>query len=68
TVYEQDYSEIPMAAEAMEEYLSPEMAAKKIERLKKEMRAAAAALEFEKAAELRDELIALEKRLFDKVI
>jgi excinuclease ABC subunit B len=49
-------------AEEAEEYLSPEQLAAQIEQAKQEMRQAAAALEFERAAELRDRLQRLEQR------
>lgn len=61
-VYEADYVTIPVAAEATEEYLSPQQLAAHIEHTRKAMKAAAAALEFEQAAELRDRLHALEQR------
>jgi excinuclease ABC subunit B len=66
TVYEADYPEIPaVAAEQAEEYLARPRLEEKIEALNKEMRAAAQALEFEKAARLRDEMLALRKKLLD---
>jgi excinuclease ABC subunit B len=61
-VYEADYVDVPLAAEEQEEYLSPQQAAEQIERIRREMREAAAALEFERAAELRDRLQVLEQR------
>jgi len=61
-VYEADYVTVPLVAEESEEYLSPQQLAERIEQTKKEMRQAAAALEFEQAAELRDRLQALEQR------
>jgi excinuclease ABC subunit B len=61
-VYEADYVTIPVAAEATEEYLSPQQLAAHIEQTRKAMKDAAAALEFECAAELRDRLHALEQR------
>ncbi|MGK0673189.1 MAG: excinuclease ABC subunit UvrB [Halothiobacillaceae bacterium] len=45
-------------------YLSPEMAAKKIKQLERDMYAAARNLEFEKAARLRDEIAALREAAF----
>ncbi|BCR06960.1 UvrABC system protein B [Desulfuromonas versatilis] len=61
-IAEKDYVELPVAAEELEQYHSAGEIRREIERLKKEMLAAAAELEFEKAAELRDRLLALEKR------
>ncbi len=53
---------LPVAAEEAEEYLSPQQLAALVEQTRKEMKAAAAALEFERAAELRDRLLVLEQR------
>lgn len=61
-VYEADYIDIPLVAEGQEEYLSAQQLAERIEQTKKEMRQAAAALEFEQAAILRDRLQTLEQR------
>jgi excinuclease ABC subunit B len=61
-VYEADYVTVPVVAEEAEEYLSPQQLAALVEHTRKEMKAAAAALEFEKAAELRDRLQVLEQR------
>jgi excinuclease ABC subunit B len=57
-----DYVELPLAAEGETEYRSAAQVQKEIARTKKEMLAAAAALEFERAAELRDRMLELEKR------
>jgi excinuclease ABC subunit B len=61
-IAEKDYVELPLVAEEEEMYGDPQQVKKEIERLKKEMLAAAADLAFEKAAELRDRVLALEKR------
>ena len=61
-IAEKDYVELPLAAEELAEYGSPEKLKKEISRMKKAMLAAAADLDFEKAAELRDRMLALEKR------
>jgi excinuclease ABC subunit B len=61
-VYEADYVTVPMVAEESTAYLSPEQLAALVEQTRKEMKEAAAALEFERAAELRDRLQALEQR------
>ena len=57
-----DYVELPLVVEEGAEYRSPRELKKEIARLKGEMLAAAGALEFEKAAELRDRMMELEKR------
>ncbi|MEJ2699219.1 MAG: helicase-related protein, partial [Desulfuromonadales bacterium] len=57
-----DYVELPLVAEGEEEYRSPRELKKEIARLKEEMLKAAAELEFEKAAELRDRMLVMEKR------
>jgi len=62
SIYEADYVTVPTAAEKGEEYVSLLEIPKLISRLKKEMRAAASKLDFEKAAELRDRIKALEER------
>ncbi len=56
TVYEEDYFTVPIAAEEEAEYLSTADIPKLIGHLEKEMRAAAKALDFERAAELRDRI------------
>jgi excinuclease ABC subunit B len=61
-ISERDYVELSLAAEEEGEYRSVKEISAEIERLKKEMLAAAAELEFERAAEIRDRLLALEKR------
>ena len=61
-VYEADYVTVPMALEGEEEYLTLNKIPRRIEHLKKEMRQAAANLEFEKAAELRDQIRNLQER------
>ena len=61
-VYEADYVDVPVVAEENQEYLSPQQLAKLIDQTRKEMQQAAAALEFEEAATLRDRLHALEQQ------
>ena len=66
TVYEADYAEIPVAAEDARGYGEPDdpaVLAKRIAELRARMQEAARALEFERAAELRDEMMRLERRL-----
>jgi len=61
TVYEQDYVDIPMAAESAGEYIDVAALPKLIDELRKEMKDAAKRLDFEVAANLRDRMIVLEK-------
>ncbi|MCX7012539.1 MAG: excinuclease ABC subunit UvrB [Candidatus Sumerlaeota bacterium] len=61
TVYEADYAAIPAADETPAAYRRFDDLPKEIARLRQEMLHAAEALEFERAAELRDRLLALEK-------
>ncbi len=61
SVYEADYYTVSLAAEEVEEYASVDDIIKKIKRLQKQMQAAARELEFERAAELRDEIKRLEQ-------
>jgi excinuclease ABC subunit B len=60
-IYEGDYYEVPEVAEETARYRSPEELKAEIERLEKEMRAAAREFEFEKAAALRDQVKKLRK-------
>jgi excinuclease ABC subunit B len=57
-----DYVDVAAVADAAESYGKPADLPKQIARLEREMRAAAAELEFEKAAELRDRVQALRER------
>ena len=57
-----DSSTESLAAEALAEYSSPAALSADLRRLKTEMLQAAADLEFEKAAELRDRILLLEKK------
>jgi len=64
TVYEQDYVTVPEVAEPEMPYVAdPRALARELKKLRKEMLDAAAALDFEKAAELRDRMFALEKKV-----
>jgi excinuclease ABC subunit B len=60
SVYERDYYTVPTVAEPEAEY-SFESAEKVVARLKREMKRAAKALEFERAAELRDHIKRVER-------
>ena len=62
SIYEADYVTVPMVAEEPEEYVSIFEIPKRVSRLKKEMREAASKLNFEKAAEIRDQIKSLEER------
>ncbi|MES2201799.1 MAG: excinuclease ABC subunit UvrB [candidate division FCPU426 bacterium] len=60
SVYEQDYFTIAAPqSPAASEYLDPEAVPRLIVRIEKEMRSAAGAMEFERAAELRDQVVRL---------
>ncbi|HXG51654.1 MAG TPA: excinuclease ABC subunit UvrB [candidate division Zixibacteria bacterium] len=59
-IYEADYVEVPVAAEPVAPYTPGEIAGQ-LKQLRKAMQQAARALEFEKAAELRDRIRELEK-------
>jgi excinuclease ABC subunit B len=59
---EADYVDIAVVAEEAEEYASVKDIPKRIATLRKEMRQAAADLEFERAAELRDQIQRLQQR------
>jgi len=60
-IYEADYVDVPLAAEKETTYRSKELP-RVIQRLKKEMKKAAESLEFERAAELRDRIRAMEEQ------
>src|SRR5687767_3300936 len=64
SVYEADYVTVPAAAEEEEGYRSIDQIEKDIKSLEKQMREAAKALEFERAAEIRDRLKKLRSREF----
>ena len=61
SVYERDYVDVTRVAEEKEVFLSPEKRRKRIEELERLMKEAARNLEFEKAAQHRDELNRLKK-------
>ena len=61
--YEADYVTVPIAAEAPVAYeVKPEAIPRRINKLRKEMKAAAERYEFERAAELRDQIFALQEQ------
>ena len=61
-IAEKDYPELPLAAEALDTYGSPAELQAEIARLRGEMLKAAAGLDFEAAARLRDRMLLLEKQ------
>jgi excinuclease ABC subunit B len=61
SVYEADYLTVPKVAESIASYRDPKRLRQQIRKLRREMRQAADRLEFERAAELRDEIIELER-------
>jgi excinuclease ABC subunit B len=60
-IYEGDYYELPAVAEEITQYDSAEQLESEIQRLETEMRKAAKAFEFEKAAAIRDQIKKLKK-------
>lgn len=56
SIYEADYVTVPAAAEKAPKYFSPDEIKKTIKELEKKMKEAAANLEFEEAARIRDEI------------
>ncbi len=60
-IYEADYIDVPLAAEKEANYGAKDLP-RVIQKLKKEMKKAAEALEFERAAELRDRIRAIEEQ------
>jgi len=65
SVYEQDYPQIPDTEVKVPE-MTPEQASKALEKLKKQMLAAAKALEFEEAAAIRDQITAIQNQLLSQ--
>ena len=63
SIYEADYWTVPVVRELEAEYLSPQELLQRISELKRQMKEAASRLEFERAAELRDRIKALEELL-----
>lgn len=62
SMYERDYFDYTRISEEKDIYLSPEKRKERMEQLDRSMKEAAKNLEFEKAAEFRDELKKLKKR------
>jgi excinuclease ABC subunit B len=61
SIYEADYYTVPLAQEAVDEYCTMEEVDHLIRKMEEEMRSAAARLEFEQAASLRDRIRELKK-------
>ncbi|MBN2309951.1 MAG: UvrB/UvrC motif-containing protein, partial [Candidatus Hydrogenedentes bacterium] len=66
SVYERDYVTVPVAAEEPELYMPSFDLAKSIRDLRKRMNDAAKKMDFEKAAEYRDRILALERRQIEE--
>jgi excinuclease ABC subunit B len=66
TVYEKDYVTVPLEKEDILEDARPENLPRTLEHLRREMREAAARLDFERAAELRDRIVKLEEKLLEE--
>ena len=66
TIYERDYVTVPIAAEEEAEYVSVFEIDKKLIQLRKQMKEAASKMDFERAAEYRDRMHALEKRRLEE--
>ncbi len=62
SIYERDYGEVPMARERGEQFRTRDERAAHLAQLERDMHAAAANLEFERAASLRDRLRELRRR------
>ena len=67
SIYERDYVTIPLAAEDEDLYIPKFELEKSIARLRKQMREAASKMEFEKAAQYRDRIRALEQRQIEEM-
>ncbi|MDP2646438.1 MAG: excinuclease ABC subunit UvrB [Desulfobacterales bacterium] len=63
SVYESDYVTVGLVSESVAEYQSPEQFDALIKQLETQMEKAAQALEFEKAAELRDRILSLKEKM-----
>ena len=62
SIFEADYVTVPAVAEAAEPYGPEGALSERVERLKKDMQAAAADLDFERAATLRDRISKIQKQ------
>ena len=67
SLYEADYVTVPVVSEKAKEYLTPDAIKKMVKDLEKRMKDAAAKLEFEEAARLRDEIKELREDELDMI-
>jgi excinuclease ABC subunit B len=67
SIYERDYVTVAMAAEDHDIYVPTLDLAKTVSKLRKQMKDAANKMDFEKAAEYRDRIRALEKRQIEEM-
>lgn len=67
SIYERDYVTVPMAAETEDLYVPALELPKTISKLRKAMKEAASKMDFEKAAEYRDRIRALEQRQIEEL-
>lgn len=67
SIYERDYVTVPLAAEDEDIYLPSFDLKKTIDKLKRQMKEEASKMEFEKAAEYRDRIRALEQRMIEEM-
>jgi len=63
---ERDYLTVPIAAEEAAQYVPWHDVEKSIKKLRKQMREASDKMDFEKAAQLRDQMLALERRQIEE--
>jgi excinuclease ABC subunit B len=61
-VSQADYVEVPLLAEAEEDYVTGAALTERVAEMQKQMRQAAAELDFERAASLRDQIVRLQQR------
>jgi excinuclease ABC subunit B len=66
SIHERDYVTVSIAAEDADLYLSGQNLQKTMQKLRKQMKEAADKMEFEKAADYRDRLLALERRQIEE--
>lgn len=66
TLYQRDKRDLPRAAEDADVYVAAEEINKTIKKLEKVMKESAAKMDFEKAAEYRDRMLALERRQIEE--
>jgi len=67
SIYERDYVTVPMAAEDEDLYIPSMQLPRTIAKLRKQMKDAAAKMDFERAAEYRDRIRALEQRQIEEI-